>query len=889
MFIEFQLDAQTFLDAQLLAIQSQKIDFSQTINFSGATYAIDHLEYGANSLAQPGSQGVPIYYDNQDPHDYQTDIEKQLELIQPITVHIVSLNDVYSHPNTPAPSLITIDIKIHYNLQYQLTPLTGDALAAAVAANDATSTDIFSITYSYTEFIGVNPLPPGQTTIGIQNWIGNYMTANSPNVNTTLGLVANLLGKNGKMPRSQPLPINTGMSIDANFSRLSFRQEAGGGAPGDPANWQQYFDGNFPDRLQGAAFAVYLDNNVLQEITSEKIYDGLIKNPTQFTLVSGVGSTYSNNAGTPTITSNFGGNVDTPICTIYTDVQLVSTLSVTTPNNLTSDGHISWNAHTGACEVTAAILGGAIGFGVDLIMPWLTSLINPITGAVAGLATVLYLKGTKQPDLPPQQDCTPVSSTEMICTQTFKQFSNPLGSLSFDAITAFDDGISLQGKLAVIPVGTAKADFAITDPLLWAAPSIPCGQLGPQSIQAVEQNPQAYAQLTASISITADTLAPVYIFYVNPKPGSDPLNLLSGHYTVGGTQAPATITIDIPYPGAAYYAAPYPIQLLVATSGGIELVSLGNIPELSQGYIDGMLAGLGAQVDRCNEKVVNQFQYYRKYVMRWAIDPYQGQRVFHSYTVAMRGLPAGARVVLAQSDGRALQTAHASENQSVFLDALMDPQSYNALELLPEKPRILDQLKDTFSASGKQSLDITGQLLNTLAQLQVPTSTEEIFATFNSSIPTLFVRTPQIIMGYDLTNPALPRQYLDVPAAALSAPRKTKGIKSRDSLFVKRENGIEQFQLTKDHEPLFVQTHKMPGIREIIAPPVSQGTSFLVRFEDGRNILYRLSKDNTPVISIEYHGEPWWINTVPFNRLLLRLDKKTATITINEYGLSKTL
>src|SRR6185437_9022640 len=251
---------------------------------------------------------------------------------------------------------------------------------------------------------------------------------------------------------------------------------------------------------------------------------------------------------------------------------------------------------------------------------------------------------------PPVPDCVATSSTHMVCTNHFPGFSTPLGSLSFTSILAFDDGISLQGQLIAIPVGTASVALSISDEMHWDAPSIPCSGLDPSTFRQIAADPQAYAQVSSTIDITANGLAPVYVFSVNPN--GDALGLLNGHFTLAGGKAPATITVQIPYPGPAYFASPYPIELLIATSGGIRLVSIGPIPAFSQGVIDSMFVGLGAQLDRCKEKVVDQFQYYRKYKVRWSIDPYPGQKVFHSYGIAMRGLPEGERVSIGETNGR---------------------------------------------------------------------------------------------------------------------------------------------------------------------------------------------------------------------------------------------
>jgi hypothetical protein len=676
------------------------------------------------------------------------------------------------------------------------------------------------------------------------------------------------------------------MSVDPDLSRLSFRQEAGGGLSSDPATWQQFFNGVFPDRMGGALWALFMEKNVIESITQNKIYDGVEKSKDKrFTLVSGVGSTYTNNGGTPTVTSQFGGNVDTPICTVFTDVQIVSIMRVDTPNNLTSDGQISWNPHGGSCEVTAAFLGAAIGFGVDLIMPWLTSLINPITGALGGIGAVAFIEATYQPDLPPINDCVAESSTHMVCTAHFPAISTLLGTLNFTSILAFDDGVSLQGQLTAIPVGAASVALTLSDQMHWDAPSIPCASLDPSTFQAIAGDPQAYAEVSATIDITANGLAPVYVFSVIPN--GDTLNLLDGHFTQAGDQAPATVAIQIPYPGPKYFAAPYPIELLIATSGGIRLVSLGAIPAFSQAVIDSMFVGLGAQLDKCKEKVVDQFQYFRKYHMRWSIDPYQGQKVFHSYGIAMRGLAEGERVSIAETNGRVLQTAFAREGEPMFLDALMDPSSYDGLELIPQRADALDQIRDAFSSTGPRSLDVTGQLIVTRSQIQVPRSTTAISAGFVDNRATLIVRTRSEMFGYDLTNPRIPR--LASRQASSNDASSNNQIRSRGHVFSVSENTITQYDAVSSRERTLVASHDMPGVRQIFAPPVSQGRMLLVQFDDGKNRLYQFVDGRAPVVAVEYHGAPWWLSTVPFSGLLLRWDKKTATVSINEYGVKKSL
>ena len=145
------------------------------------------------------------------------------------------------------------------------------------------------------------------------------------------------------------------MSFNLQMGILSFRQELGGGVPAD---WVSYYSGNITSRLTGAIYAIYLDSDCIEYQTQEQIYTSFEKHPNpQFTLVSGVSSVFSGTGGIATVNSSFGGNVNTPLCTIWTDVYVNSTLSVDIPNDLKSDTLLSWKPHAGLCAIEASFFG----------------------------------------------------------------------------------------------------------------------------------------------------------------------------------------------------------------------------------------------------------------------------------------------------------------------------------------------------------------------------------------------------------------------------------------------------------------------------------------------------------------------------------------------------
>lgn len=751
MFIEFQLAAQTFLDSALQWLQTQKIDFSQQFTVGPThTFVIDHLEFPPNWLQKGASLQEPIYY-NQDIYgiEYEDDTATQLLLVQPVVIYVADLADIEANPNMPS-TLYSASTNIYFLVQY------GEVYYSSQPGQPASLTDRLSISFERIDPISHPLLPVGIDPSAFSDELSSVIQSRTPYLGSSLGLASNAF--------VNPSVINTGMSFDSALTRLSFRQEAGEGTAADPSIWQDYFNGNLADHLQGAPWGLFLDHAVIEANTQEQIDEGFQKHPnSQFQLVSGIASQYSNESGTPTVTSSFGGNVDTPICTAWTDVTVHSELRVDTPNVLTSDSKVSWDISAGACDVAATVLGATIGFGADLIMPWLTSLLNPITGAIAGLGTLMYIEGSIHPPIPVPPKCTSVSSTELICTKTFQSINSALGTLSFTSVTALDDGILLTGQLTTTPVGTAAAVFAIEEAFHWIVPSVPCASLGPSTIQGFAKNPQSGASLSATIRVTAQGSAPVYLFYVQPV--NDELHLFDNAITVQGQQAPIEITISIPYPSPDYYAAPYPCQFLIATSGGTRLISLGPVPQLNQAAIDFMIEGLLAQEGRCKEHVTNWFDYYEKYRVPWSVDPEPGQKVFHYYEIEIQGMRAGAPVLVTEPGYGDLETAFVREDHPLQLTAVIDPNRAKEIELSRPDRNLGDaQPRQQSINLTRRSVSITQRELLCMSQLPVPADTTESFGFNFNNRPMIFLLGSGQVMGYDISNPYLPVLAMRLPA-----------------------------------------------------------------------------------------------------------------------------
>lgn len=211
------------------------------------------------------------------------------------------------------------------------------------------------------------------------------------------------------------------------------------------------------NRLQTAGFALFIASSILENVFANQVSAGLAANTDdRFELVTGVGCTYSVDSGAAKLQTKFSGNVNTPICTVWTDVTVDGRLSVKEQNSITADVNLGFQLATTACTITGAVLGAALGLVANIIVPLGALVVDPILGAMGGIATVLFVAATQGPGKLPLPDCNQDSDTHLVCTRKVPITQTPLGKLSFDTMAVFDDGVSLQGQLVAIPVGGPK-------------------------------------------------------------------------------------------------------------------------------------------------------------------------------------------------------------------------------------------------------------------------------------------------------------------------------------------------------------------------------------------------------------------------------------------------
>jgi len=572
--------------------------------------------------------------------------------------------------------------------------------------------------------------------------------------------------------------INTGISVDTDLTRIALRQELGDGTESDPAIWQDFFLGDVPDRLQGAGYAVFLASSVVENIFEQQVSAGLAaSHDDHFEVVSGVGCNYSNPGGVAKLHGSFGGNANTPICTVWVDVSIDGTMSVNAPNAVTVDVNLSFDEETTACTVAAAFLGAAIGLLANFVVPLASLIVDPILGAVGGIAAVAYLAATTGPGNLPVPDCNQESDTHLVCTRTIPVIATPLGKLDLKSMAGLDDGIIMQGSLLAIPVGAPKMRIKSDVQFSLIPPVISCGELSGREGKDFENNPKAFVNIEAGINITADSLAPIYLLDAHVV--NDPLGIFANPLGIVGNQTPISIDISAGYPSDAYFQAPYPCQVLISTTGGERLISILPPAQLTQPDIDRMSAQLNGQIGKCEELVNNWFG-GGIFNPQWTVDPGPGDRIVdHYYEVAVNGLGEGEVANLVDISNQVLISSVATANQSMRMSTVIAPSAGNEIGLLR-----VSQTQDVAGAIGHlvhsvgaiadskrgktvKGIGVTERLLVRTATITLPSPAQRIAAAFVGGVPCVLSIAGDRLMGFDLSNPALPTTLMSLSVPGL--------------------------------------------------------------------------------------------------------------------------
>jgi len=752
--VELQISAPAFLSAQLLTVQMRRLFFPAPITIGDHQIAIDHVEFGSNRLDH--SQTTQEFINVREPG---AGIERvpisalEVQIAQPFTAFLTDIADVISHPNQPPSQLIPVTATVFIRLTYTV---------------DGFNQDRLGFEFHHAVLDPLPPLPPGIDANALQQQFQKFAQSLVPASSIPLGLAGKITGGDASVQI-----INLGVSADSDLTFLALRVELGDGIEADPQIWQAFFQGNVENRLQQAGFAIFLGGSVLENIFANQISVGL-SGSDKFELVSGVGCTYSGGGTAAKLQAKFSGNVDAPICTVWADITVDGKLLVNQPNSITVDVNVGVQLSASACQITAAFLGAALGLLANFVVPLSGLIVLPILGAMTGVAAVLVVASTQGGGGLPVPDCNQVSDTHLVCTRTLPLTKTPLGQLSFDTMSVFDDGVSLQGQLTAIPVGAPKLKIEPGE-FRYLPPIISCGEFSKQQLDDFKNNPKAHVLLSVGVNIEADSIVPIYLLDAHIV--NDPLGIFTNRLVILGDQAPLSLSVDLGYPGDDYFQNPYPCQILVSTTGGERLVSIPPPPALAEDEIDRLSSQLDEQIGHCFEQVNNWFD-GGVFNPQWLVDPGPGDRVVdHYYDFVVNGLAAGQLVTVVGGAQQVLVNGVSFGGESLHVDALVAPGT-KEIGLFRNKAGssggdVLGAFKSIAGAiegSHKKAapgVGVTEQLIVRTATIPLPAACLRLIAAYSDGVPCAFAVLPDRIMAFDLSVPSTPVVRLAAPIHGL--------------------------------------------------------------------------------------------------------------------------
>ncbi len=131
--IELQLSAQTFLNAQLLTLQTEQLSFPAPFSISGYQFVVDHVEFGASSFSSPAPVNKFIYYNQLYTGITSTPISAtRPQISQAVTIVVVSLQDVEANPNGVPQHPIRFNVTMVLGVDYIVQGYDTDVMTVSV-------------------------------------------------------------------------------------------------------------------------------------------------------------------------------------------------------------------------------------------------------------------------------------------------------------------------------------------------------------------------------------------------------------------------------------------------------------------------------------------------------------------------------------------------------------------------------------------------------------------------------------------------------------------------------------------------------------------------------------------------------------------------------------
>jgi hypothetical protein len=646
--IELQIKASAFLVMQRNVLRNLAICPPALPSVFGVQIVMDRIEFGNSMLRhnKPASyttlyseDGELVPTPNQ-PSGFQT------QLAQDVTVYLTTQADILAHPNS-TPALVPLTATLVYDLSFLPFENEGgpfDHSFDGLEHDCNLLAHISSVEWGPPPFLPPNFSPlnsiPPEIVEQIKTFMLQQLRLFAPGGTAPVGLNA--------LPKQMRF-INAGMSVDGQMQFIAIRVQVGGGSNMDAdIPWADFYRGAIDDRLQGKDFTFFIESSLLTEKIKYEVDSNL---PTDDNLETFPNCVYTHSDGKAVLTidvliiyhlyRNHYLDIDV---TVEADPKVSIELTIAHPNELTVDFDFSH-----LLDSDDPLVNFVLGFVRTLGIP-----LQEILFTLAGNYILPELKDNVS------DNCKKTSPTHIRCS---KQIKTPLapGSIqtSLTQLLTFDNGLAFAGTLNVkdltaAVISTAVREFKIT------VPSISCGAASIALVAAFRDNPRGFGVLTAKGFIRNTGTAPMRLCtpLVVQRGAAGPFPVQN--MKPDGSMAPFDININIAAPDSNYYNAPYPLDLLVKTSGGTRLLRFNPPPVITDNDNKRLAAELLVKIGNCEVLVDEWARLHHGYNPLWGPRPGDAEVVRHQWEVIVTGLKAGEKVALLDLQNREITSAVSS-------------------------------------------------------------------------------------------------------------------------------------------------------------------------------------------------------------------------------------
>jgi hypothetical protein len=759
--IEFQMTTAAFLAAQRNALRALGLCPPSLPAVVGVQIVVDRIEIGDNALRHNIETDFSVFYEDAIEGRVPTKnpcTGYETQLAQAFTVYLTTQADILAHPNQ-TPTLVPFQVTLVFQLDFYSTE----------------DECYFRATLDKIEMGPMPFLPPIFSPLNavpqnIQDQITGFLRQQlAPFLGRALPAGLAQLKSGFKF-------VNAGVSVDTAMQRIAFRIGLAAEDENADVPWSNFFHGFFADRLGGADWGLYADADMLTYTIQTLVYEQL---PKDDNLQAYPGCTYSNAGGNAVLTidvlliyhlyKNRDVNLD---LSVEADPKVAIQLSVDRPDTL----NIRFD-FTHLLDSDDPLVNLALDLAHTFRIP-VEQMLYQLVGALA----LDKLKGS------PLEDCKQTTLGHIECTNHIRVPQVP-GTVqsTLTNLLAQQDGLSLVGTMRIVELSPAVIQTTVHEFTI-GAPAVSCGVASMVLVALFEQDPTGFPVLHAYALVDNQGTAPLNLCgaptVVTGANGPFPPN----DVRTDAAQAPFRILVDIPPPDQSYYDNPYPLDLLVVTSGGVRLLRFLPPPVVTKQDYDRMTAVLLEKVGNCEQLIDPWLFHHQGYNPMWSPRPPEDGLVEHLWQVEVSGLAPGEGASLVDSQNQEIMRAVAT-GFPIRLSAMVKPGGETELSIVHISGMAAQAFMDPVAKPAARGIEVRQTLLLYRGSVPLSAQCQTLLATSQITGRCAIAVLDERIAAYDFGNPDRPRQVRSWRVAGVRG-----AVEWQNGLLVFGEDGLGWLQ-----------------------------------------------------------------------------------------------